>query len=213
VDYFNNTLQPGETFPASFGQNATVLAKTNSEIVGLWMIVSSDHAMNGTYVANPDGQIMSFTLLDSSPTSSPQIQAFSYCFTREVGNPSITSPGGVIYTQGTTGHSISWTITDAYNGSTSYQVLKNGSQAASTSWTPGTPVIINVDGLKVGVYNYTIIANDGIGGTVSNTAWVVVVSASTISSYPLGILAVFGAIGFAAVAIVARQTIRKSRQQ
>jgi hypothetical protein len=35
-------------------------------------------------------------------------------------------------------------------------------------------VSINVDGLNAGLYNHTIVASDGIGGTVSNTAWVLV---------------------------------------
>ncbi|HME51096.1 MAG TPA: hypothetical protein VKM55_02655 [Candidatus Lokiarchaeia archaeon] len=91
-------------------------------------------------------------------------------------SPSITQPANIKYDVGTTGHSISWTITSAYPGisNTSYIVCCNGTQITTGSWTNGTPITIAVDGLAIGIYNYTIVASDGLGGSVQDTVIVTV---------------------------------------
>jgi hypothetical protein len=114
VAYFDNTLQPGQDFPATFDvyfsdvkYNASILAKTSTDIVAAWQLNESMNQQNGTYIADSTGQVRSFTYAGSFTTFFPYIRAYSYSFTREVENPSITSPSAAICTQGTTGHSIS----------------------------------------------------------------------------------------------------------
>nr|MDO8110769.1 PQQ-binding-like beta-propeller repeat protein [Candidatus Sigynarchaeota archaeon] len=86
--------------------------------------------------------------------------------------PAITSPADIVYLQGTTGHSISWNITDATTGSTSYTIKRNGVNQATGSWATGNLVSINVDSLSMGTYNYTLEANDGLNGASKDTVFV-----------------------------------------
>ena len=102
--------------------------------------------------------------------------ALSGTFT--ITTPSITQPANVKYDVGTTGHSISWTITSASTGATSYTIYRNGTSLASSSWFSGTPIAWNVDYLQVGSYNCTISASDGLGGTVNSTVVVTVFTPS-----------------------------------
>ncbi|MEX2726465.1 MAG: nitrous oxide reductase family maturation protein NosD [Candidatus Sigynarchaeum springense] len=77
-----------------------------------------------------------------------------------------TPPSDIIYVYGESGNEISWIITDTSMGTATYLILQNGSSVDSGSWISGDPVTINVDGLAVGDYNYTIIADDGLGGII-----------------------------------------------
>nr|MDO8110235.1 hypothetical protein [Candidatus Sigynarchaeota archaeon] len=88
--------------------------------------------------------------------------------------PTITSSGNLNYLYGSSGHMISWTITDTSIATATCALYKdNISQGTPTNWSSGIPIPpVNVDGLMVGTHNYTIIAWDGYGGEVSNTIWV-----------------------------------------
>ncbi len=88
--------------------------------------------------------------------------------------PTITSPDDVLYDIGTTGHSLAWTATDASTGSRTYTVYRNGVQITSGTWTSGTPIKINIDGLPAGTYNFTIAVQDGLGGTTRDSLAVIV---------------------------------------
>ncbi|MBN2149920.1 MAG: hypothetical protein JW839_00610 [Candidatus Lokiarchaeota archaeon] len=92
--------------------------------------------------------------------------------------PTISSPADVSYVHGTTGHAISWIVTDASVGAASYTVYRNGTPVATGPWTPGNPVPISVDGLAVGSYNYTIVADDDLGGSVQDIVIVMVTTAT-----------------------------------
>jgi hypothetical protein len=113
------------------------------------------------------------------------------------GVPTITHPADISYNLGMTGNQISWTITDASTGTRSYTIYRDGSSIASGSWTSGTPVTKNVDGLAAGSYNYTIVAADGLGGSVQDTVIVNVLDVpSTIAAdnYTL-MLVILGSVG------------------
>ena len=84
--------------------------------------------------------------------------------------PAFTNhPINVSYAKGTKGNTISWNITDSDVGTTSYTIFRNGTQVANGTWASGVPVSINVDGLAVGSYNYTIIVSNGLGSHVEDT--------------------------------------------
>jgi parallel beta-helix repeat protein len=83
--------------------------------------------------------------------------------------PSIEAGGVTSYVFGTTSNIIQWTITDLTAGTTGYSIYQNGSLNRTNSWSSGVPIQFNVDGLKYGVYNFTIVAVDGIGNTTQNT--------------------------------------------
>src|SRR5271157_557511 len=97
--------------------------------------------------------------------------------------PSITHQQSITYTVGTTGNTISWTITASSIGTgiTKYTIsLYNTEiyilqQVTTGSWTSGTPVTLNIDGLSAGYYEYIIVATDGLGGQVQDQVWVDVI--------------------------------------
>ena len=85
--------------------------------------------------------------------------------------PLISHPSDVNYEQGTTSHSITWTITDLLPDTCNVTV--DGSLYSNT-WTSGQGVTINVDGLTYGTYLITFYANDTSGNGISDTVNVTV---------------------------------------
>ena len=72
----------------------------------------------------------------------------------------ISSPPNITYEVGDTGHSISWTITADPLEDPLYFIYENNSLIDSNNWTSGSPIVINVDGLSVGVTQYRIEAHN-----------------------------------------------------
>ncbi len=93
--------------------------------------------------------------------------------------PLLTSPSDLSYQVGQTGKSISWIVTDTSVGTTSYTIYKNSSSVRSGSWNSGASIQIDVDGLPVGTYNYTLEVQDGLGGITSDEVHVTVNSSSS----------------------------------
>ena len=78
-----------------------------------------------------------------------------------------------------TGHSITWNPADA--NPVSYQILLNGSELFSDLWnSTGETMTVSLDGLAIGVYNYTIVVTDIGGYTTIDTVIVTVVDDLTI---------------------------------
>lgn len=86
--------------------------------------------------------------------------------------PVVDSPADITYEEGTTGHVISWTATD--NNPGIYMIYRNSVEVDSGSWTSGVPITINIDGLTVGSYDYTINVTDASNNTATDTVIVTV---------------------------------------
>ncbi len=115
-------------------------------------------------------------------------------------NPTITTPEDIKVVAGTSGVTINWTVTDPNIGVTAYKIYRNGTEIASATWISGKEIAISLEGLTVGDYNYTIVAEDGLGGVVKDEVLVTVTKAggkSDISGYP--IIIPIALIGFFAV--------------
>ncbi len=67
---------------------------------------------------------------------------------------------------------ISWIVNDLLNNNTSYSILKNGSSTQQGSWNANESISINTGMLSAGLYNYTIVVDDGLGGIVKDTVMV-----------------------------------------
>jgi hypothetical protein len=91
--------------------------------------------------------------------------------------PSVTSPEDIIYTEGSTGHEISWVLTDDDPGI--YYIYLDGTQIGCGYWSSGTEVTINVDGHTPGVYEYSIVACDVTCYFCSDIVVVTVLEAAT----------------------------------
>ena len=93
--------------------------------------------------------------------------------------PIITvKPSNMTYLMGTTGNNISWTVIDNIV-SNIYSLYLNGTNIATNYWTNNTALTISIDGLAVGVYNFTIVFNDANSNTMSDTTWITVFADTT----------------------------------
>ena len=88
--------------------------------------------------------------------------------------PTITHPvDNTAYIEGSSGNTIAWTATDSYSGT--FTLYRNGSQIFVNGWTSGSPIIMGIDGLAKGVYNFTIVAYDQSSNSVSDTVYITVI--------------------------------------
>ncbi len=150
-----------------------IIYENNVEIEsGSWfsdvaITVNVDGLTPGTY----DYTIVVFDTSNNSATDTVIVTV------EDTTAPVLTTPAGVIYEQGETGNNITWTATD-YNPDT-YIVYRDGIEIASGTWTSSNPIIVNVDGLLSGSYDYTIVVADMYGSSVSNTVIVTVTETTT----------------------------------
>ncbi len=101
--------------------------------------------------------------------------------------PAVDSPPDITYEEGTTGHVISWNATDDNLGT--YVIYKDSIEVNSGGCASGIPIKINVDGLAVGTYNYTIVVSDAFNNTAIDTVFVKVTSSEVI---PPQLLDIYG---------------------
>jgi hypothetical protein len=94
-------------------------------------------------------------------------------------DPTISSPSDLEYVVGTTGHNITWQCSDFYPDS--YEVWTNTTTGTPAAW-PGGSIVIDIDGLDVGTYYYTLTVYDTSGNSVSDTVQVTVTESSSTST-------------------------------
>ncbi|MHA2143064.1 MAG: hypothetical protein ACXADD_16385 [Candidatus Thorarchaeota archaeon] len=90
--------------------------------------------------------------------------------------PSIDHPINLVCEVGTVGHQIVWHPTDTHPAS--YQILRNGSEVFSDTWY-GSDCVYDVDGLPLGVYNYTLVVYDSSGNSAGDSVLVSVVDTTS----------------------------------
>jgi parallel beta-helix repeat protein len=88
-------------------------------------------------------------------------------------DPIINHPADIEYEEGSTGHSITWALFDEYPSK--YEVYRDHNLIESRIWN-GSNIVIDIDGLNAGVYNYTLVVYDKIGNSASDSVYVTVVS-------------------------------------
>jgi parallel beta-helix repeat protein len=102
---------------------------------------------------------------------------------QELDAPTIDSPNDIEYEVGTTGHNITWTPSDV--NPFYYIIYRNGTELIPAAWDGGLITVI-VDGLSVGVINYTIVVFDTSGNWNHDTVFVTVVpQATTTTTTPI----------------------------
>ncbi|RMG28551.1 MAG: hypothetical protein D6732_18575 [Methanobacteriota archaeon] len=123
-----------------------------------YITVPVSSSVNGVY---------NFTLA-ANDTSGNQITTSVFITVTDLTVPIITSQPNtpVSYNEGSTGNLLTWTATDKHAGTA--QLFRNGTAIASQSWTSGAPNSFNVDGLSLGVYNFTVVFTDQYGNAVSH---------------------------------------------
>lgn len=110
--------------------------------------------------------------------------------------PTITSQqDAVTILFGTTGEELVWNTDDIppYD----YEVFRNGELLQSGSLDTNPLIHVSLDGLEVGVWNFTAVVSDYLGNTASDTIIVTVTSGTEILVASIGI----GAIAIAAIIV------------
>ncbi|MEM4735625.1 MAG: NosD domain-containing protein [Candidatus Thorarchaeota archaeon] len=90
--------------------------------------------------------------------------------------PVLDHPADLEYEFGTTGHTIVWTPYDS--NPDRYEIRRDGSTVESGYWN-GSKIVLVVDGLPVGVYNYTVIVYDTYANWASDMVYVIVVDTTS----------------------------------
>ena len=92
--------------------------------------------------------------------------------------PELNSPANVFYMEGESGNSITWIASDLHQDT--YVVLVNGTAQSGypAEWNT-TSIVVNVDGLAAGSYNYTVVVSDAYGNSASDEVIVIVVASTT----------------------------------
>ena len=94
-------------------------------------------------------------------------------------SPIVDSPSDIDYVVSTTGHSITWTPYDEHPSQFNIQI--NGVVVLSGGWN-GQPIVINVDYMSPGTYEYTLTVIDIGGNPVSDIVMVTVTGEITAST-------------------------------
>ncbi|MFO7835160.1 MAG: right-handed parallel beta-helix repeat-containing protein [Candidatus Thorarchaeota archaeon] len=139
--------------------------------------------------------------------------------------PEINHPDDISYEEGDTGNTIIWSPSDDHPSG--YEIFRNGTLVTSGAWNSSSEdITISVDGLNVGIWNYTIVVTDAGGNTVSDTVLVTVFPSDTTTTttgttettttgptpapFPVEmIVAIVGAVAVIAVIIVVAIKKRK----
>ncbi len=92
--------------------------------------------------------------------------------------PVIHSAEDLTYVEGTTGNYITWEVTD--DNPLLYSIYKDDNLTAqvTSSWD-GSDIILNVDGLTIGTYNFTLMVVDYFPNYIYSSIFVTVVPEST----------------------------------
>jgi len=136
-----------------------------------------------------------FTIIVYDSSSNSAVDTV-YITVEDTTSPTISSPSDFSYEVGNTGNNITWVGTDT-NPDT-YLVYRNGTQVDSGSWSDGVDIVIDIDGLSVAVYNFTIWLNDTSNNSVTDLVWITVTEVDTtapILNEPANITYVEGTFG------------------
>jgi len=120
-------------------------------------------------------------------------------------NPIIDSPVDLTFIYGSTGNSIIWTPTDDYPSG--YEVSANNSVLLTDDWG-GSRIILEIDGLEVGEYTFTLTVWDSSGNEVSDAVNVEVLPYEGWTpepaplDYTMVIIVVGGVAGVIAIVVV-----------
>jgi hypothetical protein len=97
-------------------------------------------------------------------------------------DPVLDSPSDVEFNVGETGYSIDWDPTDIRPAT--YEVFVDSVSTFSGDWNATSEhIVINLDGLAFGTYNYTCVVYDEAGNSVADT---VIVTVNEVVTTPTG---------------------------
>ena len=120
--------------------------------------------------------------------------------------PKLNSPPDIEYHLGTFGEKITWLANDS--DPNTFSISRDDSFVSSGSWRTGVPIVIAVDVLPMGVYNFSILVTDLEAFNATDSVLVHVLSPSRHYTTP-GFGAVFLILGLISIAIVSKKLRKK----
>ncbi len=102
--------------------------------------------------------------------------------------------------EGTVNNQITWHATDLNTNQPNYTISRDGIIIQSASWILNGDIIVDLDGLTVGTYTFTLSINDGYGGISVESVIVSVAPAP-----PWGIIIAIAGAGLVVVVVVVRK--------
>jgi len=110
--------------------------------------------------------------------------------------PEIDHPADITYVAGTTGHHITWVVTDdSTSGNATFTALLNGTAFETGTWGNKNPIFIDVNALPPGSFNFTIVVQDGYGMKGSDIVLVSVSNTNPVLSQLVDVFYDEGEIG------------------
>ncbi len=179
-----------------------IIPKHDFEFIGAenwdsWSL--SDVATSGPYKLKSSG---STVVLEYNPL---------YFYPRIMLDPDsivIESHDDITYTEGSTGNMINWTI--EHEQSIIYEVIRNDTLVDAGNLDEDY-LLVNVDGLTIGTYNYTLIAVDMYGGFDYDFVTVTVVPAPEGFQLDIQTISILVTVGAVAAIVVVAVAIFRSR--
>ncbi|MHA2032150.1 MAG: hypothetical protein ACW99Q_22495, partial [Candidatus Kariarchaeaceae archaeon] len=130
--------------------------------------ISIDGLVKGNY---------NYTIVVSDSSNNMAIQT-TFVTVIEITPPQITfTSGNQTIIEGSIGNTINWTASDNY--ANMYYVYSQGSIYSSDIWTDNILEIVSIDGLDIGIYNFTVLIVDESSNSVKFTVFVTVIDTSS----------------------------------
>ncbi|MHA1520524.1 MAG: NosD domain-containing protein [Promethearchaeota archaeon] len=104
----------------------------------------------------------------------------------ENANTTISHPVDMNFIVGSAENILEWTLSDITIQDPFYTIYLDGTLFETDSWTPGVPILITLDTLDIllsGIYIFSIVAVDGLGGNISDNVKVTVWNGMGLVSY------------------------------
>ena len=198
IDTPNPTLHTTNTISINLGGDA----------VNYWYYIAGVDGDNQTWTSTTQRSLEdeTYTLYAYGNDSVGNEAYRKVIFTLDTSSPTITHPEEVLYEEGTTGHAITWSSSDATPAS--FRITRDGAFVLVSCCWYGEPISINVDGLPVGNYTFVCTVLDQAGYSGSDSVIVSVRKKPSQAPWPPLVLSL-GAIG---LVIVLRQSMRKSQR-
>jgi parallel beta-helix repeat protein len=134
-----------------------------------------NNTLIGNYWSNYEG-IGNYSIAgEANSTDDYPISIWSY----NVYFPSVTTPADISFEEGTTGQSITWSTSDPEGKSLSYSIYQNADLVQQNTVSSGEDIIIDLNELEPGIYNYTIVIIDDDDIIIVDTVIVTVTEAET----------------------------------
>lgn len=120
--------------------------------------------------------IFNYTVVASDGIATSQDTSFVTVYNR---NPTISIQEDVIYEKNGKGNYLSWHIMDNSIAIATFVILQDDIVIMTGNWNAMEPITICIDGLLPGKHHFMIIAIDGLGGTISDSVFVLVQDTTT----------------------------------